>query len=152
MENSPANRDDDPFSEFEDWIAALAHQLFRARRMEDEKAIEVTMFYLEYYLTLVLCRHLRGITYLWDGTKRWVDGLSDKKVEYPMPGWLHIQTTVTWVVGQEHWHDDPFEFELELCPCTGAFRSYVFRFGDHLPLSEKAMRGTVTVPPGGLGI
>ena len=147
MENSSNTRDDDPFADFEEWIAALARQLFRARRAEDEKAIEVSLFYLEHYLTLVLRRHLRGIASLWDGSKRWLDGLSEQKVEHPMPGRLRIQAVVTWVVGQELWYDDPFEFELELCPRTGAFCRYVFRFGDHLPLSAKALGRAVRVPP-----
>jgi hypothetical protein len=149
MESLPGAGDDDPFADSDEWIAAQARQLFRARSAEDEKAVEVAMFYLEHYLTLTLRRHLRGKASSWDGMGRWLDGLSEKRVEYPWPGGVRIQAVVTWVVGQEHWYDDPFEFELELCPRNGAFGGYAFRFGDHLPLSAKGMGRAVSVPPPG---
>lgn len=43
MENLSTAEDEDPFSDADKWIAAQVRQLFRARRAEDEKAIEVTM-------------------------------------------------------------------------------------------------------------
>ena len=60
-----------------------------------------------------------------------------------------MQAEATWVVGQELWYDDPWEFELQLCPRTGAFVGYVFRFGDHNPLEAKEMGRTVLIPPKG---
>jgi hypothetical protein len=142
--------DKDPFMESDEQIAAQVRQLFRARREDDRKAVEVEMFYLEGYLCLTLRRHLRDSAYSW-GSKspRWIDGLSAIKVEYPSPGRLRIQAEAAWVVGQELWYDDPWEFELQLCPRTGAFVGYVFRFGDHYPLEKKKMGRTVSIPPKG---
>jgi hypothetical protein len=108
----------------------------------------VELFHLEHYLCLVLKRHLRGNT-LWDNSQRWFDGFGAVEAEYPSPGQLRIRATLTWVVGQEHWYYDPFEFELTLCPRTGTFRAYVFRFGDHRPLTEKSMNTAVDIPPKG---
>lgn len=149
MESFSAMKDEDPFADSDEWIAAQARQLFRARRAEDGKAVEVAVFYLEHYLTLTLRRHLHGEAFQWDGTERWLDGLSATKVEYPSPGQLRIQAVLTWVIGRELWYDDPFEFELELYPFSEAFRQCVFRFGDLLPLSAKGMDRTVMIPPSG---
>jgi hypothetical protein len=147
MESLPGAGEDDPFADSDEWIAAQVRQLFRARQAEDAKAVEVAMFYLEHYLTLTLRRHLRGTAPRWDSSERWLDGLSEKKIEYPALGRLRIQAVLTWVAGQQLWYDDPFEFEIGLRPRAGAFGGYVFRFGDRLPLSAKGMGRTVSVPP-----
>jgi hypothetical protein len=147
MDSLSAAEDDDQFADSEEWIAAQARQLFRARRDGDAKAIEVGMFHFEHYLTLTLRRHLRRGDPPWEDKARWIDGLSRVRAEYPSAGRLRIQADATWVIGQEHWYDDPFEFELELCRRTGAFRRYVFRFGDRRPLAAKGMGREVVIPP-----
>jgi hypothetical protein len=137
---------DDPeveasFAEDEGWIAALARQVFRARGAGDTVAVEVTRFYLEGYLVKVLQRHLRYRDPLWDGrlhndsAYRWLDNLN-VDAEMPSPGRLELRGQIAWAIDQSH-HYDPFAFDLRLCPETGAFRGYVFRFGDHRPLSSK---------------
>jgi hypothetical protein len=144
-----AEVEEDPFAEDDEWLAAQVRQLFRAHRAGDAKAVEVALFYFKHYLTLTLRRHLKKRDPVWDGSRRWFDGL-DAEPEYSSPGWLRLRGEVCWVRGQEHWYYDPFDFEMELCPRTGAFRGYVFRFGDHRPLAAK-VRGSVAsaVPVGG---
>ena len=127
------------FAEDDEWIAALVRQVFRARQAEDSSALEVTFCYLEDYLTKVLKRHLRYRDPQWEGHTRWFDGLYVTPA-YPSPGRFELHGRVAWVIGQEAWHYDPFEFELELESRTGAFRGYVYRFGDHRPLSAKKTR------------
>jgi len=146
MDHLTANENNDWFAEDEEWIAAQARILFRARRAADGKAVEVAMFYLEHYLVLTLRRHLRETGLGWDSSGRWIDGLSQVQSEYLSPGRMRIRAEATWV-DQEKWYDDPFEFELELCPRTGAFRMYVFRFGDYRPLTAKGMGREVVIPP-----
>src|SRR5437879_3400205 len=110
--------------ESDEWLAAEVRQLFRAHRAGDAKAVEVALFYFEHYLTLTLRRHLRMRGPVWDGSQRWFDGFSAEP-EYPSPGRLRLRGEVCWVSGQEYWYYDPFDFEMEMCPRTGAFRGYV---------------------------
>ena len=141
--------EEDPFAESDEWLAAEVRQLFRAHRAGDAKAVEVALFYFEHYLTLTLRRHLRLRDAVWDGSRRWFDGLHAEP-EYPSPGRLRLRGEVCWVCGQKHWYSDPFDFEMELCPRTGAFRGYVFRFGDFRPLETKVSGSAVSaVPVGG---
>ena len=113
------------------------------------KAVEVALFNFEHYLTLTVRRQLRLQDEVWDGSRRWFDGLSAEP-EYPSPGRLRLRGEVCWVAGQEHWYYDPFDFEMELCPTTGAFRGYVVRLGDRRPLSVKVRGGAAAgVPVGG---
>src|SRR5262249_28486721 len=96
-----------------------------------------------------LRRHLQMLDPVWDGSRRWFDGLYAEP-EYPSPGRLWLRGEVCWVIGQEHWYYDPFDFEMELCPRTGAFRGCVFLFGDHRPLEAKVRGSAVSaVPVGG---
>jgi hypothetical protein len=144
----PQEAEEDPFAESDEWLAAEVRQLFRARRANDAKAVEVALFYFEHYLTLTVRRLLRLRDPVWDGS-RWFDGLNAEP-EYPSPGRLRLRGEVCWVSGQEHWYYDPFDFEMELCPQTGAFRGYVVRFGDHRPLSAKVSGSAASgVPVGG---
>jgi hypothetical protein len=139
----------DPNVESDEWLAAEVRQLFRADRAGDAKAIEVALFYFQHYLTVTLRRHLRMRDPVWDGSRRWFDGL-DAEPEYPSPGCLRLRGEVCWVSGQEHSYFDPFDFEMELCPQTGAFRGYVFRFGDSRPLAAKVWGSARSgVPIGG---
>ena len=93
----------------------------------------------------------RGRAADWDGKHRWFDGINPIDLECPSPGRLHVRGTITWVVGQKVWYTDPFLFELELCPRTGAFLEYVIRFGDHRPLSSKAKDYEASDPPWAAG-
>jgi hypothetical protein len=116
----------------------------------------VTCFYLENYLIKVLQRHLKYRDPEWrvqygdpqsHGQHRWIDNL-DVAQAFPSPGRLTLRGQVWWVVGQSEWYSDPCEFELQLCPLTGAFQGYVYRFGDHRPLAAK--KGPIndeTFPP-----
>ena len=148
--------DDDIFLEHGVWIAAQGRQFIRAHHASDEKAIEVCWFYLADYLQKVLRRHLslhvtelRGCKAESFGSLRfWFDGIAVVTPELSRDG-VHIRTWIAWVIDSEGWHYDPFEFELELCPKSGAFVSYVFRFGDHRPRSEKKMPCDVTCLPKG---
>ena len=135
------------FIESEEWIAAEARQLFRARQAGDARAVKETLTHFENFLTWVLACHLRDQDPVWDIEERWIDDLGRPVVEYPAPGLLLMRGRAAWVVGQEHYYYDPVEFELELCPQTGAFRTYVFRFGDHCPLSEKVCDREIAFPP-----
>ena len=131
------------FSAAEDWITALARQLFRASRASDSDAVEVTLFYLEEFLQRVLASHLR-VNGDWldypSPAYRWFDGLRQTDVEYIAPHKLRIRSTIAWVIDNTGHCYDPFEFELETCPRTGAFRHYVFRFGDDQPIETKSDR------------
>ena len=149
---------DDPaveafFAEDEGWIAALARQVFRARDAGDSVAVEVTFFYMEDYLIKVLQRHLRYRDPLWDGRLhngspyRWLDNMN-VDAAFPSPGRLELRGRIAWAIGQGH-HYDPFAFDLQLCPETGAFRGYVFRFGDHRPLSQKNELNDLPLSPVG---
>jgi hypothetical protein len=142
-EQSPSDVAEDIFAEHAEWLAAKARQLFRANRARDAKAIEVALFYFFDYLSKVLLRHLSKHDPAWDSLRpgdfashRWFDGISAKP-EYPAPGCLRLRGTICWVTGQRQWHYDPLDFQIELCPKTGAFKRYVFRFGDSRPLSAK---------------
>jgi hypothetical protein len=142
----PQDGEEDSFAESDEWLAAEVRQLFRARRAGDAKAVEVALYYFEHYLTLTVKRHLRLQDEVW--SRRWFDGLSAEP-EYPAPGRLRLRGEVCWVDGQEHWYYDPFDFEMELCPKTGAFHGYAVRFGDHRPLSAKVSGSAVSVIPVG---
>jgi hypothetical protein len=150
---------EDPFIESDEWIAAEARQLFRAQRANDAQAIEVCLFYFRDYLAKTLGRHLQTAP-RWQADERWLDGLGAAAPIVVRPGHLLLRDTLTWVAtpGQnwlqrtlgnvervkERWYRDPFEFELELCPRTGAFQSYTFRFGDQRPLSAKELLASGT--------
>ena len=153
MESEPICDYEHWFREDEDWIAALARQLFRARRAGDAEGVEVTLTYLEYHLQKVLDRHMRVQCKDWPKYPlpgyRWFDGIDRVAPEYHAPHSVRLRSTIAWVVGQEAWYYDPFEFELELCPRTGAFHRYVFRFGDHRPLEAKNCREATDSPHGG---
>ena len=147
--------EEDPFVDSDEWISAEARQLFRAYNAKDAKAVEVAMFYFLDYLAKTLLRHLRRASADWRPTwpapdSRWFDGFGCGVPEIPSQGRLRIRNTIFWV--QNAWYCEPFEFELELCPRTGTLREYVFRFGDHRPLSEKTQRCEASDPPvGGWG-
>jgi hypothetical protein len=154
METEPVCDHEYWFREDEDWIAALARQLFRARRAGDAEAVEVTLTYLEDRLQKVLDRHMRVQSADWPKYPspgyRWFDGIGRVAPEYLAPHKVRIRSDISWVVGQEAFYYEPFEFELELCPRTGAFGRYVIRFGDHRPLAAKAnYRETTESPQGG---
>lgn len=157
-ERKPLPEDqEDPFAESDEWLAAEVRQLFRAHRAHDVKAVEVAVFYFKGYLTKILQRHLSKRDPAWDNSSwlgdnssyRWFDGLSGEP-EFPAPGRLRLRGEVWWVIGQQHWYNDMLDFEIELCPKTGAFRRYVIRFGDHRPLEGKSPASTLSaVPVGG---
>lgn len=140
----PPEVEQDIFSEHAEWLAAEVRQLFRANRARDAKATEVALFYFFDYVSKVLSRHLSKHDRAWDSSlrpldfasHRWFDGISAEP-EYPAPGFLRLRGTICWVIGQERWHYDPLDFQIEVCPKTGAFERYVFRFGDSRPLSAK---------------
>jgi hypothetical protein len=138
----------DSFDDSDEWLAAEVRQLFRAYRAHDTKAIKVALFYLEHFLTLTLRQHLRLQDPMWDGSRRWFDGLKAEP-EYPSRGRLRLRGEVCWISGQECWYFDPFDFEMELCPRTGAFRRYVIRFGDHRRLAAKARGSALSGLPVG---
>jgi hypothetical protein len=149
VEKQPLPADEEgPFAESDEWLAALVRQLLRAHRARDVKAVEVTYSYFEHYLGLTIKRHLRLQDPEWTGSQRWFDGLFAEP-EYPAPGRLRLCGELWWVSGQEHWYCEPFDFEMELCPMTGAFRGYVFRFGDHRPLEAKGIGSTAPASPVG---
>jgi hypothetical protein len=111
--------------------------MIRAHRANDPKALELECLHFDHYLChSLLWRHMKRQDRAWDNGGRWFDGLSADP-EFPSPGRLRLRGEIAWVVGQEKWYYEPFDFELELSPATGAFRSYIIRFGDHRPLTEK---------------
>lgn len=142
-EELPPDAAQDIFAEHAEWLAAVVRQLFRANRARDHKAIEVALVCLFDSVSKVLRRHLSKHDSAWDSSlqplnfesHRWFDGISADPA-YPAPSCLRLRGTICWV-GQEQWHYDPLDFQMELCPNTGSFRRYVFRFGDSRPLSAK---------------
>jgi hypothetical protein len=152
-----AEGEQDNFAEHAEWLAAEVRQLFRANRARDAKATEVTLVYFFDYVSKVLSRHLSKHDRVWDSSfrpldfasHRWFDGISAEP-EYPAPGCLRLRGTICWVLGQQQWHYDPLDFQMELCPKTGVFRRYIYRFGDSRPLAAK-VKGCETpgVPVGG---
>ncbi len=147
---------EDIFAEHADWLAAEARQLFRAHRARDTKAVEVALFYFIDYMTKILYRHLSTHDSAWDNSlrpldfpsHRWFDGLNAEP-DFPAPGRLRLRGEVYWLIGQEQGHYDPLDFEIELCPMTGAFRRYVFRFGDSRPRAAKVrVSATPGIPVG----
>jgi hypothetical protein len=132
--NPPPN---DHFLDFEEEIAAHARQFFRATRAKDSKAVEVCLFYFRGFLRNVLGAHLKKDPH-WGSNEWWLDGLGESPPETTRRGSLKLRDLMTVVSRDQHeWYDEPFEFELELCPVSGAFRQYTFRFADHRPLAEK---------------
>lgn len=130
---------DDLFADSDEWIAAQVRQLFRALHAEDTKAVEVCLFYLRDFLVKILGAHLKKDP-RWDSSGRWLEGLGVATPDVQPPHRLRLRDELTWVTRDQHqWYEEPFEFELELCPRTGAFRRYTFRFGDHRPLAEKGL-------------
>jgi hypothetical protein len=68
--------------------------------------------------------------------------------EYPSPGRITVRGEVAWV--HKTWYYDPFDFEIEICPRSGELVKYVFRFGDHRPLSAKVSGSALAgIPVGG---
>jgi len=134
----------DIFAEHAEWLAAEVRQLFRANQARDAKATEVALFYFFDTVSKVLNRHLSKHDRAWDNSlrpldgasHRWFDGISAEP-EYPAQGCLRLRGTICWVIGQERWLHDPLDFQIEVCPKTGVFKRYVFRFGDSRPLSTK---------------
>ena len=132
-----AEENDDPFAEDYDEMAAYARQMIRAHRANDSAALTLEYLHFDHYLChSFLWRHMKRQDRAWDSSGRWFDGVSARP-EFPSPARLRLRGEIAWVVGQEKWYYDPFDLELELCPTTGAFRSYTIRFGDHRPLAEK---------------
>jgi hypothetical protein len=132
----------DLFSESDDWIAAETRQLFRAFQAKDLKAIEMSSFYFQDFLVKTLARHLRKDPH-WDSNGRWLDGLGgDITQEIQPPTFFRIRSDMIWATkpNQDCWYREPFEFEIELWPMSGALSRYIFRFGDHRPLVEKELR------------
>jgi hypothetical protein len=64
--------------------------------------------------------------------------------------YLDERRTICWVIGPALWYYDPLDFQIEVCPETGAFKRYVLRFGDSRPLSAKVKDcETAGLPAGG---
>lgn len=141
---------EDIFAEHAQWLAAETRQFFRAHRARDTKAVEVALSYFIDYMTKVLHRHLSKCDPAWDSSirpldfssHRWFDGLSADP-EITETGRLRLRGEICWMIGQEQRHFDPLDFEIELCPMTGAFRKYLFRFGDSRPRAAK-VRGSAS--------
>lgn len=147
-EPEPAAGLDDMLAEYDQRIAAEVRQLLRARRAGDAKALEVGWGQFGWSLCHQLRRVLGASDPAW-AAGRWFDGYGAEP-EYPAPGRVRLCGQIVWVVEQERWYYDPFEFDIELCPRTGALRRYVFRFGDHRPLAAKVHGSAVSgVPVGG---
>jgi hypothetical protein len=147
---------EDIFAEHGEWLAAEARQLFRAHRAQDTKAIEVALFYFLDNVQKVLRRHLSIYDSVWDNSSRpldfschrWFDGFTTEP-EFPAPGCLRLRGEVYWLIGQEQGHYDPLDFEIDLCPKTGEFQRYVFRFGDSRPRAAKVRpRASPGIPMG----
>ncbi len=144
MADSEPDIQEDIFAGHADEFAAAARQLFRARAANDARAFELTLFHFKDRLAKVLGRHLSKSDPAWDNSlhpldrdnNRWFDGFYAEP-EFPARGRLRMCGEVYWLIGQGFGHYDPLEFELELCPETGEFRRYRFRFGDSRPLAEK---------------
>jgi hypothetical protein len=150
---------EDIFLTHEEWLAAEVRQFFRAHRAGDGKAVELARFYLEDYLTKkTLLRHLSKCDPAWDrslrpldfSSHRWFDGWG-AEAEFLGPGHLRLCGEVTWKVGQDHMYYDPLEFEIELCPGTGAFRRYVIRFGDSRARAAKVTGSSTQESPSAHG-
>ena len=148
---------DDVFAYHDELLADGVRLLLGAGRAGDTKAVDFAAFYFFDYLAKVLHRHLGLRNPAWDGSSRpldfsahrWFDGLSAEP-EFLGPGRLRVRGELCWAIGQEHWYRDPFDFEIELCPKTGAFQGYVMRFGDHRLLEVKVHGAMVSaVPVGG---
>lgn len=155
MKDEANEQPEDRFSDFAERIAALARQLFRAICAADSKAVEVTMFYLQGFLVKVLGSHLRDDP-RWNSKDRWLDILDVKTPQFELPAKLRLKDELVWATRDERcWYSEPFEFELTLCPKTGVFQWYTFRFGDHRPLAEKELLaplpGNNVVDPGDEG-
>jgi hypothetical protein len=136
----------DPFAESDEWIAAQVRQLFRARRAEDAKAVEVELEYLDHYFTLTVRRLLQRQDPAWDGRRRCFDGLNVRP-EYPSPGVLRLRGEVCWMIDSGACYFDPFDSEIELCPRTGRLVRYTVHFGDHRPLAAKSEQGSAAAGP-----
>jgi hypothetical protein len=156
MPDNHERHSNDIFLQHGEWIAAQGRQLIRAHRAKDEKAIEVSWFYLADNLQKVLLRHLNlhvtepnsSTSESFAGLGFWFDGIACRAPEISN-GRVHVRSRIAWVINNEGWHYDPFEFELELCPKSGDFVSYVFRFGDSRPRSEKTTPCDETCLPKG---
>jgi hypothetical protein len=137
------NQVDELFDDPGEWIAAEVRQLFRALKAEDAAAVDVSLFYLRNFLVKTLGSHLRQDP-RWDSSKQWLDSLGTRPPDIQPPSLFRLRDELVWATmpDQEHWYREPFEFELELSPVTGVFQSYTFRFADHRPLAEKALRST----------
>src|SRR5260370_12878173 len=147
MHDDPKENNDDAFGEFDEWLAAQVRQYFSAVNAADSKAVEVCLFYLEGHLVKTLGRHLWKDP-RWDSRECWLDGLSAVTIETNRPGHLRLRAVLTWAdKEQRHWYDEPFAFEIELSPVSGAFENSSFRFGDHRPLAEKMLPSCSTVMP-----
>ncbi len=128
---------DEPFSWFAEWIAAQPRLFFRALKEDDQKGIEVSLFYFRGFLVKMLTRHLRQDP-RWNLREWWLDMLGEAMPEVNHFKWLRLRDEIVWATrDQKNWYRDPFEFELRLDPQTGAFLKYTFRFGDFRPLGEK---------------
>lgn len=139
MNDVLADKHESSFPDFENQIAAHARQLFRAICAFDTKAVEVVLFYFRGFLVKVLSHHLRN-ELRWNASERWLDGLGAATPEIMFPDRMRLRDKVVWATrDQQHWYEEPFEFELELCPLTGMFRQYTFRFGDSRLLAEKEL-------------
>ncbi len=128
--------DDDDVADSDEWLAAEVRQLFRARLAGDAKAVRVALFYFDNYLTKIIRRQLRDRDPAWCERQWSFDGLY-AEAEFPGPGLLRFRGEACWMEQPMEFYFDPVDFEMELCPRTGEFQRYVFRFGDHRPLSAK---------------
>jgi hypothetical protein len=125
-------------------LAAHVRLLLFARETGDKHATELILLYLTGYMQKVLLRHLSMCDTDWNNATRhlyqeyrWFDGL-EADPEFPAPGLLSFRGDAYWLIGQEHPHFDPIDFEIELSPVTGDFRRYSICFGDSRPLASKS--------------
>lgn len=133
-------------SSFTELIAVYVRQLFRAHAAADPEAVEWSLQCHQHFLIAAVAYQLRKEPrWGWDTLnphKQLWHYLEETLLEILPPNTLIASGGLTWS-DRDGSYLEPFEYEVNVSPSTGAFRSYRFRFGDDRPLAEKGLTSRV---------
>ncbi len=133
----------DCWAQPEKHLAAEVRRLFRSIEAGDIRARDVCHSHFLEFLGYLLERHLRTDS-RWG--RRWIDDVGGV-TEVKLPTWYCVSGDAYWLTdydgGPEGCGKEPVEFEIDLCPESGAFWRYAYRFGNsrHFESSANSSQG-----------
>jgi hypothetical protein len=137
----------------EAYVAAQVRDLFRTIDADDATGVNECLDRIGGYLENWLFLRLLDADQRWHTGVWWIDGISTRPAGVLLPNKLRVHGSAYMQLTQQYEENppspqvgkfdcalyEPFEFELELSPTTGAIAQYRFRFGDDRPAEEKRL-------------